>query len=256
MRSLHPLHPLRSAFAAALLLGPLGSTPAHAASFTVFWDRADFGMGAGLGVSATTAQNAGSAGIAIVPLPGLFKVPTTLVIDHAADPSTLVVPVPIGIGPATITADWSATNNTGVNNGSDPAQNLYLVYRTPVTNDEHSPSVTYAPSDVGITLRSGEGGLDWVILQVPSDPFDPGSIPVYYPAVSLGTLANGATAAFPLLYTLDDPQVFSAPFNFELGMPKWSLSFASRLVVVPEPPTGLLVLAGLLGIAGGRAMRS
>ena len=87
-----------------------------------------------------------------------------------------------------------------------------------------------------------------MILQV-----DVNSIPVYYPAVSLGNLANGANAAFPLFYVLDNPQVFSESFNFELGMPKWTLSFVA--VPIPEPASGLLVLVGLLGIAGGRRKR-
>lgn len=229
----------------------LTAAPASAASFTVFWDRAAFSsFAAGFGVSPTTAQAAQLAGIPIVQAPGLTPWnPETLVVVNDEVESSLVLPAPLGSAPATIASNWTALNETGLNEGV-LNQNLYLVYKRPITNDEQSPAVTYDPADVGLTLSSGTGGLDWVILQVPSNPFDPGSIPVYYPAVSLGILADGATAAYPVFYTLDNPQVFSRATNFELGMPKWSLSFLA--VPIPEPSTGLLLFAGLLGIAAGR----
>ncbi len=252
---------LRSALAASALLAllHLAPAPASAVSFTVFYDRANFGFGAGYGVSQTTAQSANGAGIPIVQFSGLEQWdPDTLPVNHDLDESTLVLPTPVGSAPATVTSNWSATNQTGVNSGAQ-TQTLYLVYQRPITNaillDGQSQNVTYDPADVGLTLRFGEGGLDWVILQVSSNPFDPGSIPVYYPAVSLGTLANGATAAYPLFYTLDNPQVFQENFNYELGMPKWTLSFTSA-APIPEPSSGLLMLVGLLGIARARRKHS
>src|SRR5206468_11635907 len=107
------------------------------------------------------------------------------------------------------------------------------------------PSVTYDPSNVGLTL-----GANWVILKL-----DAAGIPVYYPAVTLGTLPNGAAAAFPLFYTLKDPQVFNQPFNDDLGMPAWTLLFLTG-TPIPEPSTGLLVATGLLGIARLRRQHS
>jgi hypothetical protein len=254
-----PLSRFGTTIAAAALLGSaLASAPAHAASYTVFWDRADFGYGAGYGVSAATAQSANSAGIPTVRVASLLPQPSTLVVDHTLDPTTLNPPYPVGSGPATITSNWSATNGTGINAPGAPPQTLYLVYERPITNtidvNGQPQAVTYAASDVGLTLSNdGNGsGVDWVILQVPVA--NNGS--VYYPAVSLGTLANGAAAAFPLFYTLNNPQVFRENFNYELGMPKWSLDFVSIPAPIPEPSSGLLMLIGLLGIAGGRRKHS
>jgi hypothetical protein len=255
-------NPLRfsSPFAAAVLLGSaLASAPAHAASFTVFWDREAFGgFTSGYGVTQTTAQNASSAGIPIVNVSSVSAKPSTLVVQNTLDESTLTPPFPIGAGPATITSNWSATNNTGINSGGTP-QNLYLVFERPGTNtidlNGQPQSVTYNPADVGLTLgNDGNGlGVDWVILQVPVA----GGNSVYYPAVSLGTLPNGALPLnFQLFYTLNNPQVFTENFNYLLGMPLWSLDFASITAPIPEPSSGVLMLVGLLGIARCRRQRS
>jgi len=214
------------------------AAPAGAAPFTAFWDRAAFGsLPAGYGVSETTANNARVAGLPFVQPPGqpLSDAPD---IQHALDPSSLLIG-----GPATITSNWSVFNDTG-----STLENLYAVFVRPVPAtiilNGQSQGVTYDPSDVGLTL-----GSNWVIMQVVG-----GSNTVYYPAVSLGTLANGAAAAFPLFHVLDNPQVFSESFNYELGMPKWTVTFTA--VPVPEAASGVLVLFGLLAIAVGRRKRS
>src|SRR5262245_21686771 len=107
---------------AAILFGAIGvaSGAAHAVSFPVFWDREDFGFGAGFGVSQATAQSANSAGFAIVQSPRLTRWdPDTLVVNHDEIESSLVVPAPVGSAPATITSNWSATNQTGINDGAN-----------------------------------------------------------------------------------------------------------------------------------------
>jgi hypothetical protein len=231
-----------------LALG-LAAAPAGAGSFTVFWDRPSFGgFAAGYGVTEATATSAATNGG--IPIRQVANVPgwnpTSLPVDHAVDPSTLRLPVPVGSAPAAITSAWSAVNQTGNNSGSGVPQDLYLVYMRP----NPTGNVNYDPIDIGLTLQSGTGGLDWAILQVPVASGNS----VYYPAISLGTLANGATAAFPLLYTLDNPQVFTETFNFVLGMPRWSLGFVT--IPIPEVSTGLLVVLGLLWIARTRPKRA
>ena len=239
----------RSTLAASVLLVLLGVAPAIAASFTVFWDRTDFGFGPGYGVSPTTAANASAAGIPVVSLASLQPLPDSLPVSHTLDDSSLVLPPS---GPATITSDWSGTNNTGITD-----QTLYIVYVRPVTDtivlSGQQHTVAYDPADVGLTLNASDG---WVLLQVPSDPVVPNSIPVYYPAVSLGTLANGGVADYQLFYTLKNPQVFQGTSNDELGMPKWSLAFSSNSAPIPEPSSGLLMFIGLVGIARARRKRS
>jgi hypothetical protein len=232
---LSPITALRSAFVAGGLLGALASSPSNALP-TVFFDREDFGRGAGIGMTQTTANNAIGAGIPTVPpSPPVTSAPELI---QALDLSTLRIGAT-----ATITSTWRIVNDTGAN-----LQNLYLVFLKPeptiYLGGEATP-VTYAPANVGIDLAGG----NWGIL-----PVELNSIPVYYPAVSLGNLANGADVSFPLHYVLNNPQVFSESFNFELGMPKWNLAFIT--VPVPEPSTAWLVLVGLLAIARGRHRRA
>jgi hypothetical protein len=244
----------RATLAAGAVLALLGVAPAYAVQTTVYWDRADFGFGAGYGVSQTTAQTANAAGIQIISLPNLLTKPDSLVVENDLDENSLVLPSS-STKPATIRSDWTATNGTGITN-----QNLYLVYVRPVTNtievDGAQHTYTYDPDDVGLRLSSGEGGLDWVILQVPSNPVDPNSTPVYYPAVSLGILGNGAAADFALHYSLLNPQVFDGSTQDVLGLPKWTLAFYSTAAPIPEPSSGVLMLVGLLGIARARRKHS
>ena len=232
----------RSTLAAGAALALLGAAPASAASFTVFWDRPDdLGFGAGWGVSQTTAQAASAAGIPVVAVPNTVSLPASLDVDH-----DLIVGTFDPGNPTKIQSAWTATNNTGITN-----QNLFLVYARPIGNDFISEE-----KDVGLVLSSGVGGHDWVILQVPSDVLDPSSIPVYYPAVSLGILGNGAAADFPLIYRLFDLQLSQGTNLTEAELPQWSLAFLSTTAPIPEPSSGMLLFLGLLGIARARRQHS
>ena len=222
------------ALALWLLAAPAGALPV-----TVFWDGPTILGKPGYGVSSTTAGTASAAGVPIVQPVGVQVVSglDENDIGRALDPATLVTTGSPTIISLSITSNWTVHNDTGT-----PLQNLYLAFERPIANGD----VVYAPSDVGLTLGAG-----WVILQGVAS----GGVPVYYPAVSLGSVNAGAEVPFPLLYTLHNPpQEFSLPsFNLELGMPAWSLFFVSA--PVPEPASGLLVLFGLLGIAVGRRQR-
>ena len=212
------------------------AAPAGALPGTVFWDGPTLAAGPGFGVTAATAAN---AGVPILPGANFQLVPTLTrdSIDQALNPATLVTAGAPTITSLTITSTWTVLNDT-----QTPLQNLYLVFERPCANG----SCVYNPSDVGLTL-----GSNWVILQGVAS-----GIPLYYPAVSLGSLASGADVDFQLFYALrNPPQELSLPnINLELGMPAWSLFFVSA--PIPEPASGLLVLFGLLGIAGGRRKRS
>ena len=228
---------LRSTLAAGALLALLGTAPAGAATIPVYWDGAG-----GDGVSQTTAQSASAAGIPIVAMPGLQTKPATLVVDHNLIEGTFNPG-----NPATVQSDWSATNNTGINN-----QNLYLVFSRPTPN-----ATVTEEKDVGLVLSSGVSGrADWVIVQVPSNLLDPNSIPVYYPAVSLGTLGSGGAADFKLYYSLFDLQIGQGTQIDEVGLPQWNLAFFSTAAPIPEPSSGLLMFVGLLGIARARRKHS
>ena len=224
---------LRSTLVAGVALALFVTAPARAVTSTVYWD----GVG-GNGVSQTTAQTASEAGIPIVTMPGLQTQPATLVVDHNLSENTFNPG-----NPATVQSAWSATNNTGITN-----QNLYLVFASPTPN----ATITEA-KDVGLVLSSGTSGrADWVIVQVPSDLLDPNSIPVYYPAVSLGILGSGDAANFKLFYSLFDLQIGQGTQLDEAGLPQWNLAFFSTAAPIPEPSSGLLMFVGLLGIARAR----
>jgi hypothetical protein len=232
--------PLRWCLVSAGLVAVLAGAPAPASAVgTVFFDQVDFGLGAGRGSTQATANNAGVPVVAPVsprPVTGLDQED----IARSLDLSTLSIGAT-----AQITSNWTFHNDTGTT-----LQNLYLVFFQPepvIFLDGEATSRPYAADDIGIDLS----GASWSIFTVVQN-----SIPVYYPAVSLGTLANGADARFPLHYVLDNPQVFTESFNFELGMPKWNLGFITTGTPIPEPATAWLVLIGLLAIARGRHKRS
>ncbi len=231
---------------------------AGAASFDVRWDGVTF---PGFGVSEATALDAAAAGIPLLQFSGvLLNDQVTPGAPHIGttndlDEQSVVIPIPPGTGIATATSSWTGTNNTQINSGG-PLEQLYLVFASPETNtiilNGQPTDITYDPQDVGLTLSFGEGGADWAILQVPSNPLDPTSDPVYYPAVALGPLGVGETAPFELHYQLENPQVFLEPFNSELGLPRWNIYYTSSSMMVPEPATGLLLLAGLGSLAAAR----
>jgi hypothetical protein len=215
----------------------LAAASARALPVTIYWDGPVIGAGT-LGVSQATATNAGAAGVPILqPAIGSENLsesesPT---INRSHDPGSLVLG-----SPTTLTANWNVVNDTAAS-----LQNLYLVFMRPESTVVDGHSFDYEPAEVGLTLGAG-----WVLFQV-----DAGANTVYYPAVSLGNLGNGANAGFPLFYSLKDrPEFFSENFNFELGMPTWRVFFVTA--PIPEPASGLLVLTGLLGIAVGRRKRS
>jgi len=252
--------PLRIRRAApAALAALLCAASAHAASFSVRWDGETF---PGYGVSAATAQSAAAAGIPLLPFTGvMLNDQLTPGEPHVATTNDLieasvVIPAPAGTGIATASSSWTGTNQTPVNSGVGPLEQLYLVFASPETNtitiNGQPTDVTYDPRDVGLTLSFAEGGADWAILQIPSNPLDPASDPVYYPAVALGTLGVGESAPFSLFYQLENPQVFLEPFNFELGLPRWNLYYASSSMMVPEPSTALLLALGLTSLAAVR----
>lgn len=226
---------LRSTLAAGGVLALLGSAPAHAVTTPVYYDRADFGFGEGWGVSEATAQAANAAGIPIVTSTTESWSPALLPVEHNLGEGTF------DFGdPSTIQSNWSAINNTGITD-----ENLYLVFARPTPNQfvtEHE--------DIGLVLSSGEGGrADWVIVQV---QLDPQAIPVYYPAVSLGTLGSGDGADFKLFYSLFDLQISQGTEIDEVGLPQWNLAFFSTAAPIPEPSSGLLMFVGLLAIARAR----
>src|SRR5438445_11225336 len=114
MMCLHAISRFRSTLAVSFLLGALAAAaPARAASFTVYWDRADdLGVGAGFGVSETMAQNAATAGIPIVSIPFVSPWdPSKLVVNHLVDQNTLNPAYPTPDQTATITSNWTAKNN-------------------------------------------------------------------------------------------------------------------------------------------------
>jgi PEP-CTERM motif-containing protein len=211
--------------------------PASAVSGSIHFD----GLG-GFGVAQGTAL---ASGIPILPDDALLQADGLGTIRDL-DESTIV-----SGPPATATSNWNVQNNTG----HDLMGTLYLVFAKPLDNtivvNGQNQVVSYAPTDVGLTLQNGLGGFDWVILQVPD-----GANLYYYPAVSLGSLGAGQTTASPFQvnYILEDPQIFLEPTGFELGIPKWQL--LATFVPIPEPSTLPLVVVGIGLLAIGRRRRS
>lgn len=232
----------RGARVALALSALLLAAPASALPIDVFYD----GPG-GIGVSSATRDAAMAAGIPLVSgtLESAAPYGTTQVFDSQS--------IRFGL-PTTGTENWTLTNGT-----QQDRVDIYLVFATPLDNSvdfrKRSEPVVYDPNDVGLTLRNGEGGTDWVILETPV----PGATPtgfesnlVYFPAVSLGSLASGETSdVFQLDYVLQNPQIFIQKKFVELGVPTWRIFTVST--PVPEPSTVLLIACALGALVlGGR----
>ncbi len=201
----------------------------------------------GLNGFGTTEQTAIDSGMPIVSDMTIDLAENLGIGQNFNDASVILGP------PATATSDWTVTNNRG-----EDLASLYLIFAKPLPNtiqiDLSNEIVDYDPVDVGLRLQTGAapgGGFDWVIFEVPA-----GGEMYYYPAVSLGSLGDGQTTAFPFQvnYILDDPQTFLGAEGFELGIPQWQI--LAVFVPVPEPSTALLVASGVVVLAAGRRRRS
>lgn len=166
---------------------------------------------------------------------------------EGVDPSVLSPVRNVVIGPpATATEDWLLTNN----GGGDLVGDVLLVFATPLENDAVSPPAVYQPDEVSLMLQNGAGGPDWFLIEA----FDDGLGTLHYPAVSVGSLANGASSGFSLDYVLDDPHVVFGPGGETLVLPKWQVFPLFR--PVPEPSTALLVAGCVAGLVLGRRRRA
>lgn len=235
----HPRCAVRLALALAVLLAAVPAVPGLAAPITA---TLHFEGPDGFGVAEAEAL---ASGLPILSIPLVQA--TGLDVQRDLDLASFRYGPP-----TTVTSDWSVTNGVG----RDLIGDLYLVFAKPLASEldlgNRTETVDYDPADVGLTLRNGAGGLDWVLLQA----FDPGVGNVYYPAVSLDSLVDEATSElFGVRYVIDDPVAFlDSTGIYRPGLPAWQLLAA--FTPVPEPSTALLVAGGLAGLALSRRRRS
>ena len=148
---------------------------------------------------------------------------------------------------ATITSNWTATNN---DTGSEPPESLSRLRAAEpdtIMLDGQRASATTRPTS------GSRWETDWVILQVPA------MLTTRFPC----TTPPSRWAPWPTARTLPSRSSTCStiprcsgpnPSTTNWGCPSGACP-SSRLAI-PEPASGLLVLFGLLGIAGGRRKRS
>src|SRR5262245_50317098 len=109
---------LRFTVAAGAALALFGTAPARAVTSTVYWDRADSGFGAGIGVSAATVA---ASGVQPIDIDREDLGTNTLPVTDTVSQSFVLPP---NGDPATVSQHWTAKNDvTGLNDGTGANEN-------------------------------------------------------------------------------------------------------------------------------------
>jgi hypothetical protein len=221
----------------ALAAGLAAALPAAATPVTVFFDGPS-----GFGISAADAQDAYSNGVPRV-VPDFVGETTGVlsVISQDLDFSGFNPILPEA------TSTWTVQNQSSFDLGS-----TYLLF---VTSDDYTfrrQSVDYRDEIVGLSIDPDD---EWVLVEASF-----GQQTFYYPAVSLGSLAAGDTAApFDVHYAINGraERLFSGEYvlpQLRLGMGIEPIQEAP----IPEPTAAVLfaAAAGLIGLVTMRRGRS
>ncbi|HVN39460.1 MAG TPA: PEP-CTERM sorting domain-containing protein [Myxococcota bacterium] len=241
-----PYFPLRS-FALALLAASaqlLSAAAAFGGTIGLTFDGPTDSTGKHWGVSASSASAAQAAGIGLLNAPISETTGNLDIVNQ--DIGSLRLTQSDLVTPFDVTSRWTAESEQNFANSV-----VWLVFtsidpRTFEVNGQQK-DVPYDPTKVGLRVDSSSG---WVLLQTSA----PSLGTIYYPAIRLGPLGSQDREVVNVPYFLQQLITFNSNGSTVLPLPK--LRIAIALTAIPEPTTGLLLVAGLCGLAVRARVRS
>jgi hypothetical protein len=134
------------------------------------------------------------------------------------------------------------TNDSGPD-PTDPRDTLYLVFVSMTTAVVGGDEWDYDPTTVGVNLTE-----EWVMISFFDSELDQ---TLYFPSISLDSLALQETTTVPIEFVLTEPAwtlgVVDGEFGAILMLPQMLVDGA--FVPVPEPSTGVMISLGLCVLA-------
>jgi len=208
------------------------AAPAAAAPITVFFDGPS-----GFGVSAESAE---ASGVPFVfpDFVGSASGVLNVVSQELQGDNDSIASLLMGQSGNTATSTWTV----GSEYPKDLLGDTYFMFMTTSAFDDEGQTVEYAAANVGLSI---DPDLGWVLVRTNTEPGQG----YYYPAISLGSLAAGATAApFDVNYVVNAPiQQVTTKSGTEMVLPQ--LAAGMGFAPIPEPTAGVLMGVGLALLA-------
>jgi hypothetical protein len=215
-----------------LLLAAGVAAPAAATPVTVFFDGPS-----GFGVSAASAAAAEAAGVEfrypgfVGSASGVLSVSSQVLQGDANSQSSLL----LAQSGNTATSIWTVENVSSI----DLRGETYFLFVTGMAFSIDGEIVEYGDANVGLSI---DPARDWVLVRTSMEPGQG----YYYPAVALGSLGAGASAApFAVNYVVDQPIQRLA--TNKLVLPQFAAGMGFE--PIPEPTAGVLMGLGLALLA-------
>jgi hypothetical protein len=224
-------------FLAAGIAAPAAATPV-----TVYFDEPS-----GFGVSAESANAAFASDVPFVypDFVGSASGVLSVISQELQGDNDSIAALLLAQSGNNATSIWTVENEYS----KDLLGDTYFLFVTTMAFSIEGEVVEYDDANVGLTIDSD---LGWVLVRTSTEPGQG----YYYPAMSLGSLGAGATAApFAVNYVVDQPiQQVVTQSATKVVLPQ--LAAGMGFAPIPEPTAGVLMGVGLALLAVVHRRRS